>query len=290
MFKPHFRVIAMLFMLLFFVAFSVQAQEALPESFPVGTVVEGTVEAVNDGSVTIDGVTYYLTVKLTESMFVPGTTVSVTVVLSETEIMTIIRFAQPPSETDEDADDETGCEETSTEGDADAPTTTNTDEPCINTEGDHPVASAIAEAVEVDYDEVMDWHADGFGFGEIARAYLLAAETGDSVEAIMARRAAGEGWGSIIQEYGLNPSQFSLGRIMSGRYVNTGVILPPDVEEDGTLTGPNAPQPAAPTSTTTTSGSSTPATNPNNGTNSGGLNQFGCPGQGNSCNAPGHNN
>src|SRR5690606_16994988 len=41
----------------------------------------------------------------------------------------------------------------------------------------HPVATALAAEFELDYDVVMGWHCDGFGFGEIARALLLAEQT-----------------------------------------------------------------------------------------------------------------
>ncbi|MBI1881193.1 MAG: hypothetical protein HYR94_23685, partial [Chloroflexi bacterium] len=38
----------------------------------------------------------------------------------------------------------------------------------------HPVAAALSEYFDVDYDEIMDLHEDGYGFGNIARAYFFA--------------------------------------------------------------------------------------------------------------------
>jgi hypothetical protein len=274
MFKARrLTMIGLLLVSLLWTIAAVNAQETVAESFPVGTVIEGVVEAVGNDTVTINGVTYYLTFKLDESLFVPGATVSVMVVLSETEVMTIIRFTAPPADDDGDEDGADGCEDGST---TDA--TTDEENECEEEAAEHPVGSSIAEAMDVDYDEVMDWHTQGYGFGEIARAYLIAEEVGDSVEDIMARRAAGEGWGSIMQDYGLRPSQFNLGRIMSGSYVGSGIVLPDDVAVDGTLTT------ATTTTQSTTSSGSTTSDNDNSN-----LNRFGCEGRGNSCNTPAAN-
>jgi len=82
-----------------------------------------------------------------------------------------------------------------------------------NREG-HPVATRIAEAFDASYDEVMTMHCDGFGFGEIARAFLLAegSEHGSSAQDFLDRKAAGEGWGHIIHDSGMHPSDLAPGR------------------------------------------------------------------------------
>ena len=43
--------------------------------------------------------------------------------------------------------------------------------------------------------EIMGWHCAGFGFGEIARAYLLAEETGVVPATYFALKSGGQGWG-----------------------------------------------------------------------------------------------
>jgi hypothetical protein len=82
----------------------------------------------------------------------------------------------------------------------------------------HPVATALAEEFELDYATVIGWHCDGFGFGEIARALLLAEQAEVDVEEILARKAGGEGWGNILKDYDVHPSELAPGRVISGRH------------------------------------------------------------------------
>ncbi len=84
----------------------------------------------------------------------------------------------------------------------------------------HPVATAIAEAFDLNYHTVGAWACEGYGYGEIARALLIAAESGyDTLpQELLDRFAAGEGWGEIMKDFDISPSHFSLGRIISGRY------------------------------------------------------------------------
>ena len=49
---------------------------------------------------------------------------------------------------------------------------------CGGNGGQHPVATRLADAFGVSYDEIMGWHCKGYGFGNIAKAYLLAQKTG----------------------------------------------------------------------------------------------------------------
>ena len=78
---------------------------------------------------------------------------------------------------------------------------------------DHPVAGALASEFGYSYAEIMSWYCDdGFGFGQISRALLLeqASEGALTADEILAELAAGKGWGEIIQEAGLHPSELSL--------------------------------------------------------------------------------
>lgn len=82
----------------------------------------------------------------------------------------------------------------------------------------HPVAARLADAFGVPYAEIMEWHCKGFGFGEIARAYLLAEKgEGLTVTAIFAMRSAGQGWGSIVKDSGVAPSELAPGKAVKGQ-------------------------------------------------------------------------
>ncbi|MBE2268636.1 MAG: hypothetical protein IAE80_10440 [Anaerolinea sp.] len=81
---------------------------------------------------------------------------------------------------------------------------------------DHPAAEVIAERFDVPYDEVIGWHCDGFGFGEITRAYVLAETTGETADSYLERRRGGEGWGQIIRESGVHPRDLAPGQVRRG--------------------------------------------------------------------------
>ena len=61
----------------------------------------------------------------------------------------------------------------------------------------HPVAASLAEGFGVDYDTIIRYHCDGFGFGEIARAFLLASETNEDVNVFYERRRQGEKYAGL---------------------------------------------------------------------------------------------
>lgn len=84
--------------------------------------------------------------------------------------------------------------------------------------GNHPVAMQVAERFEVSYDEVMAMHCAGNGFGNIIRAYLLAEAGADGAAAqdFLDRAQGGEGWGQIMRESGVHPSQLAPGQVMRG--------------------------------------------------------------------------
>lgn len=81
-----------------------------------------------------------------------------------------------------------------------------------------PVAERLATAFGVSYAEIMGWHCEGFGFGEIARAYLLAQKGNKlTVTQIFALRSGGEGWGNIIKGSGISPSELAPGQVIRGK-------------------------------------------------------------------------
>jgi hypothetical protein len=69
---------------------------------------------------------------------------------------------------------------------------------------EHPVASALAGFFGVSYDEVMDMHLAGNGFGNIARAYFFADKLGMTPAEVL-DAAHGSGWGNMLKENGLQP-------------------------------------------------------------------------------------
>jgi hypothetical protein len=67
----------------------------------------------------------------------------------------------------------------------------------------HPVAKQLAVSLGVSYTEIMKWHCEGMGFGEIARAYVIAKNGKLTVDQIFAMRKDHKGWGQIIKAAGL---------------------------------------------------------------------------------------
>ena len=68
-------------------------------------------------------------------------------------------------------------------------------------------ALRLAQKYGVSYDEIMGWKANGYGFGEIEKAYGLLAKTtdqGTTVAGFFALRDGGKGWGQIAKIYGVN--------------------------------------------------------------------------------------
>jgi hypothetical protein len=78
----------------------------------------------------------------------------------------------------------------------------------------HPVATNLAASFSVSYDEIIGWHCAGFGFGEIARAYLLADASGLTPQSYFDQKNAGMGWGQIVREAGVHPSDLAPGQVI----------------------------------------------------------------------------
>jgi hypothetical protein len=109
----------------------------------------------------------------------------------------------------------------------------------------HPVALAIADYFTVPVLEITTLHADGLGFGEIARAYFLAHELaadGDPANdltaiQILEMHQGGMGWGNIVATLDLphGNSGRNLGLIMRRRQeqpVAIDVVASPGVTSD----------------------------------------------------------
>ncbi len=81
---------------------------------------------------------------------------------------------------------------------------------------DHPIALSIAATFGVSYDEVMGYHCSGMGFGNIVRAYALAAASEGEVTAgdLLERHKSGEGWGSILRESDVHPAKLAPGQVL----------------------------------------------------------------------------
>ncbi len=84
-----------------------------------------------------------------------------------------------------------------------APTAAGTEAAC-GSGNTQPVAQRLADAFGVSYGEIMGWHCQGFGFGEIAKAYLLAKKTGKSASDYFGMKKGGQGWGNIIKDANKN--------------------------------------------------------------------------------------
>lgn len=82
---------------------------------------------------------------------------------------------------------------------------------------DHPLGQRLAEVFGVTYAEIMDWRCQTFGFGEIMRAYTLAALTGEPAAAYFALRSNGVGWGVIMNEAGLDGEDVPVPVVIPGR-------------------------------------------------------------------------
>lgn len=82
---------------------------------------------------------------------------------------------------------------------------------CTNLDEKHPVAAAIAETYEVDYEVVIGMFCAGegeegsarTGFGQIMLAFHTAEVTGGDPGEILGMKKEGTGWGQIWQEMGL---------------------------------------------------------------------------------------
>jgi len=83
------------------------------------------------------------------------------------------------------------------------------------------VLTRISEETGVPVDTLQAERAStGLGYGELETAHVLANESGQSFDDIVAMHQAGEGWGKIAHDNGLN-----LGRIVSNAHRSSQAAL-----------------------------------------------------------------
>jgi hypothetical protein len=70
----------------------------------------------------------------------------------------------------------------------------------------HPVALRLATLLDLSYTEIMTWHCNGVGFGEMTRAHLVAKKLGMTIDQVLALRKGGKGWGKILHDASISPS------------------------------------------------------------------------------------
>ncbi|MCB0172460.1 MAG: hypothetical protein KDJ97_18085 [Anaerolineae bacterium] len=117
-----------------------------------------------------------------------------------------------PDEDDETTDDDDATDEDDDDTSNDDPA--GDDEEMMN-EKQHPVAAAIAEYFDVPYDEIEGLHEDGYGFGNIAKAYFFAEKLNamniDMEDATLVTpadllsEAHGSGWGNVLKDNDIHP-------------------------------------------------------------------------------------
>ncbi|MAU10339.1 MAG: hypothetical protein CL607_10995 [Anaerolineaceae bacterium] len=253
MFKTRILILfVMVFMLA--VALPTMAQDTTDDTADLETIeitISGTVEFIvaDDGTTTVlvGGVVVSASETFNPMGLVPGSYVEITGVLMDDDSVMVITVNFAPEETPDPEETETP-----------EPEETETPEPDVTEEAPivlgncvpetHPVANRIANAYDVDVAEVIAMHCAGNGFGNIARAFLLAEAAaedanmddsesvdGEDTELIITPEdawayldlhGAGMGWGQIVQESGVHPSELAPGRL---RNRNTD-----DTSDDGT--------------------------------------------------------
>jgi hypothetical protein len=75
----------------------------------------------------------------------------------------------------------------------------------------HPVANALAQRFQTGYNDIMSFHQQGYGFGQIMKAHALAevleeAEVLDKTPEVLMAEARQVGWGRLLKDNGLHPS------------------------------------------------------------------------------------
>lgn len=115
-----------------------------------------------------------------------------------------------------DDDDEATNDDDATEDDDDASDddSAGDDDEMTNIK-QHPVATAIAEYFEVPYEEIMGLHDDGYGFGNIAKAYFFAEKLNQMnidmdgatlvAPADLLSEAHDSGWGNVLKDNDIHP-------------------------------------------------------------------------------------
>ncbi|UCD29307.1 MAG: hypothetical protein JSV03_02165 [Planctomycetota bacterium] len=85
----------------------------------------------------------------------------------------------------------------------------------------HPVATVLAKVFDVTYEDVMELHLAGNGFGNIVKAYFFAEELEMDPSEVL-EQAHLSGWGSIFKEAGVHPGSVGNGGKNSNRPEHAG--------------------------------------------------------------------
>ncbi|MCB0212075.1 MAG: hypothetical protein KDJ52_22220 [Anaerolineae bacterium] len=128
-------------------------------------------------------------------------------------------------EVEDDTSDETTDEEDDGQEEDESSDDDATDEEDAEETGEvkqHPVAAAIAEYFDVPYEEVKGLHDDGYGFGNIAKAYFFSEKLNQmnmNIEGStvltpedLLSEAHGSGWGNVLKENGIHPGAVGNGQ------------------------------------------------------------------------------
>lgn len=216
------------------------------------TTLTGPVTVNENGQIVVNNIVLIADSRFDLTALEPGDNVYVTGYLlpdgMSLQIVSLTVFGDNDDDDVDDNEDDVDDNDDSTDNDD---VDEGEDDECFRP--DHPVAQAIANEFEVSYDEVIGFHCDGNGFGEIARAYMLAELTEDDDDTAayyLELHQSGIGWGQIWRDLDINPSDLAPGRIIGA----------------GRGNGDDCP---------------------GNSCNAPGHNRDDCPG--NSCNTPGHN-
>lgn len=222
------------------------AQDATVQSSETATIVTGAVSYGADGSLIVAGITIAPAGAFNPSILKEGDLVVITGVMLNATTLQATEFEFFDDEQQPEATPEATLEitpEATVEMTPEATmeitpeaTVESTPEATVEptevaggcNQPNQPVAMKIAATFNVSYDEVMALHCDGNGFGEIVRAYALAAAGTDGATAAdyLARHKAGEGWGKIVKESGVKPSDLAPGRVLKDKSDDSTTATP----------------------------------------------------------------
>jgi hypothetical protein len=80
----------------------------------------------------------------------------------------------------------------------------------------HPVVETLALEFDLDSITIIQLHCAGSGFGDVARALLLSAETGEAPETYLGMVKTGQSWGDITRNAGFELSDVAPDRVLGG--------------------------------------------------------------------------
>jgi len=182
------------------------------DSVSIVTLDDGTELKVNPASAGADLLTVGADVTIVASMDDDSEDLVI-----KTVTLTAPEATDEPTEVATDVATETATPE-ATEVATDVPTAVATEAATCGGNNAQPVATRLADAFGVSYDEIMAWHCQGMGFGNIAKAYLLAQKGKDGKTAAdyLNMKLSGQGWGQIMKDAKVSPSELAMGQAIKG--------------------------------------------------------------------------